>query len=295
MSKYTLFLFLFLTLSSLSAQELNATVEINHDQIPGSNKQVFNTLENAINEYLNQTKWTNYAYKPQERINCNFTITIAEYSNDNFKGNIQIQSSRPVFNSTYETPVFNFRDDDFSFVYKEFEPLIYNENIFESNLVSMLNFYAYMILGMDADSFGINGGNPHFQQAMNVTVVAQQGGYSGWNQNDGRQTRFILIDNILSPTYARVRQSNYEYHRLGMDRMSENPRASKQVIANSIIGLRSVFDNRPNAYLIRVFMDSKADEIVQIFSEGPTYNSSKLKEDLLRISPINSEKWNNIK
>ena len=282
-------------LSTLSAQELNATVEINYDQIPGSNRQVFKTLENAINEYLNQTKWTNYAYKPQERVNCNFTITIAEYLNDNFKGNIQIQASRPVFNSTYETPLFNYRDDNVSFNYKEFEPLVYNENKFESNLVSLLNFYAYVILGMDEDSFGLNAGTAHFQRAMNVAVLAQQGGYSGWNQNDGRRTRFILIDNILSPTYSQFRLSNYEYHRLGMDKMSENARESKEIIANAINGLRSIYDNRPNAFLVRVFMDSKSDEIVQIFSDGPNYNTSKLKDDLLKISPINSEKWNNIK
>lgn len=186
MPRIILTFLLILMFAPIQAQELNATVEINHEQIPGSNKQVFTTLQNAINEYLNQTKFTNYEYKSQERITCNFTITVSEYFNDNFKGNIQIQSSRPVFNSTYETPVFNFRDDNFSFNYKEFEPLRYNENIFESNLVSMLNFYAYMILGMDADSFGLNQGEPHFENAMNVAVVAQQGGYSGWNQNDGR-------------------------------------------------------------------------------------------------------------
>ena len=295
MPKFLFFLALFFILTPISAQELNATVDINHDQIPGSNRQVFYTLENAILEYLNQTKWTNYAYKPQERINCNFTFTISEYTNDNFKGNLQIQVSRPVYNSTYETPIFNFRDDNLSFNYKEFEPLIYNENKFESNLVSLLNFYAYIILGIDADSFGLNAGTSYFQQAMNIAVLAQQGGYMGWNQNDGRQTRFILIDNMLSPTYRKVRISNYEYHRLGMDRMSENARGVKEVIAKSINGLRSVFDSRPNAYLIRVFMDSKSDEIVQLFSEGPIYDTAQLKEDLLRISPINSEKWNKIK
>lgn len=286
---------MFAVLEPIASQELNASVEINYDQIPGSNRQVFKTLENAINEYMNQTKWTNFDYKTQERITCNFTITISEYINDNFKGNIQIQSSRPVFNSTYETPVFNFRDDNFSFNYKEFEPLRYNENAFESNLVSMLNFYAYLILGMDADSFGLNAGTAHYENAMNVAIVAQQGNYSGWSQNDGRQTRFILIDNVLSPTYSKVRISNYKYHRLGMDKMSENPKAAKEVIADAIMGLRAVFDSRPNAYLVRVFMDSKSDEIVQIFSEGPNYNTSKLKEDLLRISPVNSEKWNNIR
>ncbi|HSQ47577.1 MAG TPA: DUF4835 family protein, partial [Lutibacter sp.] len=152
----------------LNAQELKCTIAVNADKIPGSNKQIFKTLENSLNEFVNQKRWTNFNYSPQERISCNFTLTILEQSGDDFKGHIQIQSSRPVYSSTYLTPVFNFKDDNFSFSYIEYEPLQFNENQFESNLTSIVSFYVYMILGMDADTFALNGGTPFFTKAQNI-------------------------------------------------------------------------------------------------------------------------------
>lgn len=279
----------------LNAQELNCSITVNADKIPGSNKQIFTTLENALNEFVNQKRWTSSNYKPQERIDCNLTITILEQSGGDFKGHIQIQSSRPIFNSSYLTPVFNFKDDDFSFHYAEFEPLQFNENTFESNLVSVVSFYVYTILGFDADTFSLNGGTAHFTKAQDIVVQAQQSGYVGWNQNDGTGTRFNLIDNLLSPTYSLFRSTLYDYHLKGLDAMSQDKKKAKQKIANSIESLKSIFDMRPNAFLLRVFMDSKATEIVSIFSDGPNFDTFKLKEDLLKISPINAAKWNEIK
>ena len=279
----------------LNAQELNCTITVNSDKIPGSNKQIFATLQNSLNEFVNQKRWTNFNYKPQEQIGCNLTLTILEQTGNEFRGHIQIQSSRPVYNSTYLTPVFNFKDDNLSFQYTEYEPLQFNENSFESNLVSIITFYVYTILGMDADTFSLNGGNPFFIKAQNVLVQAQQGGYSGWNQNDGTKSRFTLIDNILSPTYKLFRETMYEYHKNGLDFMSQDKMNAKQKIATSILGLKTIYDTRPNAFLLRIFMDSKANEIVDIFSDGPRFDTFKLKEDLLRISPINASKWNEIK
>ncbi|MFD0763030.1 DUF4835 family protein [Lutibacter aestuarii] len=287
--------FLLTFITQLSAQELDCTITVNADKIPGSNKQVFSTLESSLNEFVNQKRWTNFNYKAQERISCNLTLTILEQTGNDFKGHIQIQSSRPVFNSTYLTPVFNFKDDNFSFQYTEFEPLQYNENTFESNLVSVVTFYVYTILGMDADTFALEGGSPFYTQAQNVLVLAQQSGYKGWNQNDGTKSRFTLIDNLLSPTYTMFRTSLYEYHLKGLDVMSTNSKNGKKSIAETILKLKSIYDSRPNAFLLRVFMDSKADEIVSIFSDGPRYDTFKLKEDLLKISPINAAKWNKIK
>ena len=284
-----------LAVVQLNAQELNCSITVNSDKIPGSNKQIFTTLENALSEFVNQKRWTSYNYKPQERIDCNLTITILEQSGDDFKGHIQIQSSRPIFNSSYLTPVFNFKDDDFSFQYAEFEPLQFNENTFESNLVSVISFYVYTILGFDADTFSLNGGTAHFTKAQDIVVQAQQSGYIGWNQNDGTRTRFTLIDNILSPTYSLFRSTLYEYHLKGLDTMSQDKKKAKQKIADSIESLKSIFDMRPNAFLLRVFMDSKATEIVNVFSDGPNFDTFKLKEDLLKISPINAAKWNEIK
>jgi hypothetical protein len=279
----------------LNAQELKCTIAVNADKIPGSNKQIFKTLENSLNEFVNQKRWTNFNYSPQERISCNLTLTILEQSGDDFKGHIQIQSSRPVYSSTYLTPVFNFKDDNFSFNYVEYEPLQFNENQFESNLTSIVSFYVYMILGMDADTFALNGGTPFYTKAQNIVVQSQQSGYFGWNQSDGSKSRFTLIDNILAPTYSLFRSALYTYHLKGLDVMHQNKNSAKQKIAASVEMLKTIYDSRPNAPLLRVFMDAKADEIVSIFSDGPNYDAFKLKEDLLKISPLNAAKWNDIK
>jgi len=287
--------FILIVAVQLNAQELNCTITVNADKIPGSNKQIFKTLENSLNEFVNQKRWTNASYKAQERIGCNLTLTILEQIGDDFKGHIQIQSSRPVYNSTYLTPVFNFKDDNFSFRYTEFETLIFNENSFESNLVSVVSFYVYTILGMDADTFEINGGTPFYTKSQDILVQAQQSGYVGWNQNDGNSTRFTLIDNLLSPTYSLFRSSMYNYHLKGLDAMSKDNLGAKLNISEAIVDLKAIYDSRPSAFLLRVFMDSKVNEIVNIFSDGPRFNTSKLKEDLLKISPINASKWNEIK
>ncbi|HCE55160.1 MAG: type IX secretion system protein PorD [Lutibacter sp.] len=281
--------------AQMNAQELNCTIAVNADKIPGSNKQIFITLENSLNEFVNQKRWTNLNYLPQERISCNLTITILEQSGDDFKGHIQIQSSRPIYSSTYLTPVFNFKDDNFSFKYAEYEPLQFNENQFESNLSAIVSFYVYTILGMDADTFALNGGTNFYTKAQNIVVQSQQSGYAGWNQNDGFKSRFILIDNILAPTYSLFRSAMYSYHLKGLDVMHQDKKIAKQKIAESVGMLKTIYDSRPNATLLRVFMDAKADEIVSVFSDGPNYDTFKLKEDLLKISPLNAAKWNDIK
>jgi len=295
MRKIVQLFFILFVAAQLNAQELTCTITVNADKIPSSNRQKFKTLENSLNEFVNQKRWTNFKYEPQERISCNLTLTILEQSGDDFKGNIQIQSSRPVFNSTYLTPVFNFKDDNFSFKYEEFEPLQFNENTFESNLVSVVSFYVYTMIGMDADTFALNGGTSFFVKAQNILVQAQQSGYVGWNQNDGTKTRFTLIDNILSPTYNLFHSALYTYHLKGLDVMHKDKKQGKQKIAESIGFLKTIYDSRPNAFLLRVFMDAKADEIVSIFSDGPYYDTVKLKDDLLKISPLNAAKWNDIK
>lgn len=285
----------FFTVFTIQAQELNCTVTVNSDKIPGSNKQIYTTLENVLSEFINQKRWTNLNYKPQERINCNLTLTLLEQNGDDFRGNIQIQASRPVYNASYLTPVFNFKDDDFSFRYIEYETIQFNENVFESNLISIIAFYVYTILGMDADTFELNGGTAYFNEAQDILVQAQQSGYAGWNQNDGTKTRFVLIDNILSPTYSNFRSAMYNYHLHGLDVLVTDKKKAKEKIASAVRSLKTIYDIRPNAFLLRVFMDSKADEIVQLFSDGPRYETSELKEDLLKISPINAAKWNKLR
>lgn len=295
MYKYLIILFLFVTIQSKS-QELNCVVNINSSEIGISNKQVFVTMQDAIFEYMNNTKWTNIGYKEHEKINCTITINIIDNPAVNqYKGSLQLQVSRPVYNSTYKTSILNFNDNDISFKYEEYQPLMYNENSFDSNLVSLLTFYAYTILGFEADSFGYKGGENFFKQAENVVNLAQQSGGSGWKQIDGNNTRYQLNENLLSPVYDQFRKTTYEYHLMGLDRMADNKTEGKEAIAKSIVDLQKLYNDRPNTFLIRVFMDTKSDEIVDIFSDGPRIETSELRDVLSRIFPSFDPKWSEIK
>jgi len=295
MRKFT-FLAVFIFGLNVSAQELNCVVFINHSEIGVSNKKIFDTMQNDIFEYMNNTKWTSSVYKTHERIDCSITINILEaVSANSFRGSLQLQISRPVYNSTYSTSILNFNDNDISFNYEEFQPLVYNENNFDSNLVSILTFYAYTIIGYQADTFGYKGGENLFKLAEKVVNIAQQGGGVGWNRVDGNYTRYQLNENLLSPVYEQYRKTMYEYHILGLDRMVDNSRDAKEVMARSIEGLQGLYNDRPNTFLIRVFFDTKGDEIVDIFADGPRIETSQLKDVLSRIYPSFDEKWKEIK
>ena len=287
-------LFLVLIFSCAQSQELNCTVTVNAQKLPNANQSVFKTLETALNEFVNRTQWTSQNFKQNEKINCSMYITISSNNSDQFVATIQVQSSRPIHNSSYASPILNFNDKDFSFKYAEFESLNYNPTAFESNLVSVISFYSYVILGMDADSFVAESGNTYFETAQNISNVAQQSGYKGWNQADGNQSRYFLINDLLSPTFREVRQTMYDYHN-GLDLMNQDLKASKEKIKKSLLNLSKLNATRPNAFLTRVFFDAKSDEIVSIFSGGPTISITDLVDNLNRISPLNSSKWSSIK
>ena len=277
-----------------SAQELNCEVVVNAQNTGNENVQVFKTLERQLTEFVNNTEWTDGNYKTQERITCSMVITINDYNSDSFQGTIQVQSSRPVYGSSYSTPVYNFNDKNFNFQYLEFQNLIFNPNQFESNLVSVLTFHIYMLLGLDADTFALKGGDEHFKQAQTILNYSQQLNTKGWKLEDGQQTRFTLIDNLLSPTFKEFRNVMYDYHRNGLDVMSEDPKTGKEQIASAIQNLKTMNSRRPNSFLLRVFFDAKADEIQQIFSGGPTVNVAELKEVLTKIAPTRSSQWRSI-
>ncbi|WP_026753357.1 DUF4835 family protein [Sediminibacter sp. Hel_I_10] len=277
-----------------SAQELNCEVVVNAQNTGNENVQVFKTLERQLTEFVNNTEWTDGNYKTQERITCSMVITINDYNSDSFQGTIQVQSSRPVYGSSYSTPVYNFNDKNFNFQYLEFQNLIFNPNQFESNLVSVLTFHIYMLLGLDADTFALKGGDEHFKQAQTILNYSQQLNTKGWKLEDGQQTRFTLIDNLLSPTFKEFRNVMYDYHRNGLDVMSEDPKTGKEQIASGIQNLKTMNSRRPNSFLLRVFFDAKADEIQQIFSGGPTVNVAELKEVLTKIAPTRSSQWRSI-
>jgi hypothetical protein len=222
-------------------------------------------------------------------------INVSAYDSDTFVATLQVQASRPVFNATYSTPIYSYNDQEYSFRYVEFVNLFFNPNSFDSNLVSMMAFYVYTILGLDADSFAPLGGTPYFAMAQQVVSNAQQSNFKGWRQSDGNQTRFIFLTDLISSTFNPVRLANYEYHVNGLDKMSENVKTGKQNIIKAISDLSKIHTVRPNAFVTRVFFDTKSDEIQALFTGGPSVNISDLVDNLNRVSPTNASKWANIK
>ena len=293
MPRIIVFFFL-LTFGFAHSQELNCVVTVNSEKLSNANQQIFKTLQTSLTEFVNQTNWTGQTVKQNEKINCSMYITLSSNSSDQFTGTIQIQSSRLVYNSTYASPIFNFNDKDFNFRYTEFESLIFNPAEFESNLVSVVSFYAYVILGMDADSFVPMSGDSNFEIAQNIANVAQQSGNKGWTQSDGNQSRYYLINSLVSPTYADLRQASSMYHS-GLDLMSSDLKTAKEKVKQSILNVGKFNATKPNTFLTRVFFDAKSDEIASIFSGGPNISITDLVEVLNRTSPLNSSKWATIK
>ncbi|MBB1194092.1 DUF4835 domain-containing protein [Flavobacterium sp. SOK18b] len=285
---------LFFICGIVHSQQLNCTVTVDSQRLSATNQQVFKTLQTSLNEFVNKTDWTGQPMKQVEKINCSMYITILSNSADQFTASIQVQSSRPTFNSTYASPVFNFNDKDFNFRYIEFENLFFNPASFDSNLVSVVSFYSYLILGLDADTFVLESGNPNLEIAQNICNVAQQSGARGWSQADGNQNRFFLINDLLAPPFKQIRETMLDYH-LGLDIMSQDLKLGKEKVKLALAGLSKLSGSRPNAFLTRVFFDAKSDEIVSIFSGGPSIPISDLVDGLNKTSPLNSSKWSTIK
>ncbi|PQJ82926.1 DUF4835 domain-containing protein [Polaribacter glomeratus] len=280
---------------SLNSQELNCLVTVNFDQIAGSNRQVFTTLQKQLTEFINQTKWTGRNVKTEERIDCAMTIIVTAREDNTFTATLQVQSSRPVYGSSYGTPVLNLKDNDFTFKYNEFDPLIYNKNAFESNLISTIVFYAYTIIGVDADTFSEFGGETELKEAQNVMLQAQQSGLSSWQNVVGKQNRFLLIDNLLSSKLKTYRNAMYDYHIKGLDNFANNKDFGKQAVEDAVLSIENIYNKTVGNFLIRMFFDAKADEIVSIYSDGPkTKNADRLTTSLRNISPNNNSKWRNI-
>ena len=277
------------------SQELNCSVVVNAQQTGNENFPIFKTLEKQLTEFVNNTKWTNKVFTVQERINCSMILNITEYNGEAFQGSIQVQSSRPVFGSSYSTPVYNFNDRDFAFRYLEFQNLIFNPNQFESNLISVLAFHVYMIIALDADSFSENGGDTYYKQAQTIANYSQQENFKGWKLEDGLQSRFALIDNVLSPTFKEFREVMYSYHIEGLDAMSESTKKGKEQIGEALKLFKAMNSRRPNSFLLRIFFDAKADEIEEVFSDGPNVNIASIKETLQKVAPMHNSKWQNIK
>ena len=284
-----------LLISKIRGQELNAQLVVNADLVNQTNQQIFETLERSLNEFINSQSWTNLEFFPQEKITCSFVLNLTSYNATKFEGTLQIQSQRTVFDSNYDSPIINYLDKDISFTYQEFQPLFYSPASYESNLVSLISFYTYIILGINADSFQYKGGDPYFEQAQRIVNLSQQSGAFGWKQNDGNRNRFWLIDTLRSNTFREYRETIYSYHRKGLDLMTKNPIDAKINIMEALLPLDFLYNRRPNAMLLQMFFDAKSDEIVNLFSDGPEVDFERGLDMLKKIAPFYQPQWKLIK
>ena len=279
----------------VNGQELNCEVEINADQVQATNKQVFSTLKDAINEYMNTNKFSNAQFSVNEKINCRLFFTIKEYNDNTMIGDLQIQSSRPVYNSSYTTTLINFKDTKVEFSYQENEPLIFSDNNMESNLTAILNFYAYLILAIDFDSFSPKGGEAFYERAQNVVQMAQSSGESGWKAFEDTKNRSAVLSAYTEPNTSIIRTLIYEYHRLGLDEMVLSPDKGRAKISSTLDYLKKIYDVAPMSVGLSMFKDAKLDELVNLYTKSSQTERDNAYEILSSLYPTENDRLNKIK
>jgi hypothetical protein len=287
--KYYLILLLVLLSGIANAQELNCNIQISAQRIQGSNRQVFESMQRDLYEFMNNTVWTNHVFSYAERIDCNILINLTDQlSADEFKGTIQIQLSRPVFNTTYNSTMLNFIDNSFQFKYVEFQPLEFDPNTYRSSLVSVLAYYTYMVLG----------GTEFFQMAEKIVTTAQNAPEPGWKPYDGsrNRNRYWLVKNVLNKEYEGVRQFIYEYNINGLDKMESKIAEARTSMVESLKLIQDVYRKKPDPfmYLVQVVMDAKSDELINIFSAAFPEEKSRVIEILTEIDAANKAKYEKI-
>ena len=278
-----------------AAQELKCTVEVNAQQIEGGSKSVFETLKSTLSEYLNETKFTNATYSPVERIECRFFLTVKEYKDDKIKGEIQVQLSRPVYNSTYTTTLFNFRDTRVEFEYREGDPLVFNENNEDTNLRALADFYAYLFLAIDSDSFSPLGGQPYWERAQSVLQQAQSFGEIGWRPFEDPKNRSGVLSSFTDSNMSGIRNMLYEYHRRGLDEMVTSPDKGREAITKSIQVIGDVYKVAPMSVALSLFRDSKLDELVNVYSKAPQTERDEVYKLLEPIYPTDRDRLEKIR
>lgn len=287
---------LLLMVPFLHGQEFRCNVQVVSQQVQGTNKQVFQTLQNAIYEFMNNRVWTDHVYSMEERIECNLMINITkQLSADEFEGTMTVQASRPVFNSNYITTMLNFVDNDIHFRYVEFSPLEFDLNTHTSNLTSILAFYAYYVLGLDYDTFSLFGGSTYFTNAERVVLNAQNVPESGWKPMDdiAHKSRYWLVKDMLDPDYEPIREFNYRYHRLGLDLLEEKVAEGRAEITNSLDLILQVYRKRPDPYmyLLSMVFDAKVDELVNVYTESYPEERSRAHTILIEVDKPNINKY----
>jgi hypothetical protein len=291
MKKYFILLMCCISAVCVSAQELNCNVQVNSDQVQGTNKNVFNALQRSINEFINNRRWTDLAYTAAERIDCNMTIIVKSAEGDNFTAELLVQSRRPVFNSSYTTPVLNTRDVKFSFTFNEFEQLEVVSGTLNSNLTAVLTYYAYLIIGYDMDTYSRLGGTPYFRLAEEIVNMAQSSDWSGWRAFEDSKNRYAVINNLLDEAFAKFRGYLYDYHRLGLDVMAENAANGRAKISEGLPVLRETNRARPQTIALTIFMDTKTDEIINIFKRGTDREKMAAVEILNDVNPVAANRY----
>lgn len=272
------------------AQELNCTVTINSDQIEGSNKQVYETLKQGIEEYMNQNRWTNMTFAETEKIECSMLIVVKQVLGNSYSCEMTLQSRRPVYGTTYTTPLLNFKDNAFNFTYQEFDRIEWQQNQFTTNLTAMLAYYCYLIIGHDMDSYQRLGGTPCFRMCEEIVNACQSASMEGseqkgWLAFDSNRNRYALINNLQDEAFKKYRNFYYEYHRLGLDEMSGNVTNGRARIAEGLPVLKEAYRARPATYVINTFLDAKADELVDIFRKGTDKEKKEVYDLLIDIDP----------
>lgn len=294
-SKYIPILLLFF--SQVYGQELNCNVIVNvSPQVETTERRVFKDMESAFFQFMNGRRWSNDVFTNSEKINCNMIITIeSRPAVGNFTASVQIQSSRPIFNSNYESLIFNFADRDWQFEYTESQPLEFNDNSYTSNITSMLAFYAYIIIGLDYDSFEKMGGTPYFEKAQLTVNNTQQANRPGWSQFEGNfRNRFWLAENMNSQQLVTVREAIYNYHRLALDKFNENPDEARRLILQVLKDLQLASKRKPNSILIISFFDAKNNEITSMLSQGNIQVRREAYEIVKELDPSNTAKYESI-
>ena len=294
--KYIVFILLFLA-SSLStfAQDLQCNIQVNSDGIQASNKAIFEDLQNAITQFMNQRKWISDKVQPQEKINCNFVINITSFNIDQFAAEVSITSSRPVYGTSYNTPVFNHFDQEWYFQYAQFQSLDFQENANVMQLTTLLAFYANIIIGLDFDTYALDGGSTFYNKALQLRNAAQNTG--GWGPSDGKGNRnkYYLIDQLLDDRYKPLRTSLYQYHMKGMDLFKDDNDAARKQIYESLEKIRTVQERLPNSVIFKIFFNTKRQELINIFSKADAGLQNRAIELLGKLDPSNLSSYEKIK
>lgn len=276
-------------------QELNCSVEINTDKISGTDKQIFTTLKNAITEYMNERQWGNSKFLTNERIECKLFFTIGSFDGTTMAGDLQVQSLRPVYNSSYTTTLINFRDTNIEFQYQENEPLVFSETSMEGNLTAILNFYAYMILAIDFDSFSPNGGDYYYEKAANIVNMGQSSGEKGWKAFEDNKNRSAVLSAYMDKSTSGIRTLLYNYHRKGLDEMVLSPDKGRMVITQSLEIIAQIHEIAPMSVALSMFKDAKLDELVNVYSKSNMTEKNNVYELLYKLYPTETDRLNRIK